>query len=74
MSLAAAAGGSKAITKASPGEELRVFRGLMQSLSSDAARALGELEMWCTNTDQLERCHLVRHYLDYMQRLCDGRV
>jgi hypothetical protein len=74
MSLAVTAEGSKAITTASPREELRVFRGLVRSLSSDAAKALGELEMWCTDADQLERCCVVRHYLDYMRRLCDGRV
>jgi hypothetical protein len=74
MSLAVVAEGSKAITKASPREELRVFRSLVRSLSSDAAKALDELEMWCTDADQLERCYLVRHYLDYMRRLCDGRV
>jgi len=63
-------------TQATPvaGEDLRIFRNLTRSLASDALAALNELEMWCTDARQLEQCHLVRHYLDYLRRLCDGKV
>jgi len=57
-----------------PEEELRLFRGLMRSLTSSAADALNDLGMWCKEAEQLERCLLVQHYLDYMKRLCDGKA
>jgi len=59
---------------AAPRDELRAFRTLVRSLTADASRALGELQMWCQDAEQLERCYLVRHYLDYMKRLCEGKV
>lgn len=57
-----------------PEEELRVFRNLVRSLAGDALSAIGDLEIWCQNLDQLERCRVLRRYLDYMHRLCDGRA
>jgi len=51
-----------------------MFRQLVRSLANDAAQALVELEMWCKDADQIERCSVVRHYLDYLRRLCEGRV
>jgi hypothetical protein len=57
-----------------PQEELRVFRNLVSSLVGDAAQALGELEMWCQDAKQIEQCYLVRHYLDYLRRLCNGKA
>jgi hypothetical protein len=59
---------------AAPRDELRAFRNLVRSLTADATQALGELQMWCQDAEQLERCCLVRHYLDYMRRLCEGKV
>jgi hypothetical protein len=56
----------------SPSEQLRLFRNLIRSLSDDAAKAVAELEMWCSDANQLERCQLLRHYLTYMKRLCEG--
>lgn len=57
-----------------PQDELRMFRNVMRSLTSDAAKALNELEMWCNDTEQLQRCGLLHHYLDYMKRLCEKKV
>ena len=51
-----------------------MFRSLMRSLACDAENALNQLGMWCKDEEQLERCVLVQHYLDYMKRLCDGKV
>ncbi len=55
-------------------EELRIFRNLVRSLTSNAENALTDLGMWCKDADQLERLLLVQHHLDYMKRLCDGKV
>jgi len=55
-----------------PEERLRILRNLVGSVSGDALKALGELEMWCQDANQLEQCHLVRHYLDYLRRLCEA--
>jgi len=57
-----------------PPQQRRILCNLVRSLTVDATKALSELETWCDNAEQLERCHLVRHYLDYMKRLCEGRV
>jgi len=59
---------------ASENHELRAFRNVVRSLTGDAAKALEDLEGWCNDADQLERCHLLRHYLDYIARLCDGKA
>jgi len=61
-------------TALAPRDELRAFRDLVRSLTDDATSALAELQMWCQDAEQLERCYLVHHYLDYMKRLCEGRV
>ena len=55
-------------------EQLRMFRNVVRSLAADATAALNQLETGCTDADQLEQCLLLRHYLDYMMRLCQGRV
>ena len=57
-----------------PEEQLRLFRNLMRSLTHDAGKALAELEMWCKDANQLERCRLVQHYLSYIKRLCEGKA
>jgi hypothetical protein len=74
QALAATATTEGAAASLSPQDELRAFRNVVRSLADDAANALCELETWCTDADQLERCYLVRHYLDYMKRLCEGRA
>ena len=60
--------------KLTPEEELRLFRGLVRSLTCSAAETLDDLGMWCKDPEQFERCLLVQHYLDYLKRLCDGKV
>jgi len=60
--------------RAASRDELAAFRGLMGSLTADAIAALEALQMWCEDAEQLERCCLIGHYLDYMKRLCDGKV
>lgn len=54
--------------------QFRKFRDVVRSLTTDASKALDDLEAWCADADQLERCYLIRHYLDYIARLCDGKV
>jgi hypothetical protein len=61
-------------TRPSTDGRFRKFRGVVRSLATDANKALDDLEAWCADADQLERCYLVRHYLDYIARLCDGKV
>lgn len=55
-----------------PEEQMRIYKNLVRSLTRDALGALGELEMWCQDANQLEQCNLVRHYLEYLQRTADG--
>jgi hypothetical protein len=55
-------------------EELRLFRNLLRSMTCNAMAVVDDLEMWCKNTDQLERCNLLRKHLDYMKRLCEGKA
>lgn len=57
-----------------PSEQLRVFRNLVHSLASDAMKALSEVGKDCQDSEQAEQCVLVGHYLDYMKRLCEGKV
>jgi hypothetical protein len=74
MSQVAANLQARGLTEPGSQEELRIFRNLMRSLTQNASKTLKELELWCNDAEQLEHCSLLRHYLDYMQRLCDGAV
>jgi hypothetical protein len=52
-----------------------LFRATVRSLARDATQALLDVRLAddvpSSTADQL---HLVHHYLDYLVRLCDGRV
>jgi hypothetical protein len=72
MSHAVAEVGSKPRPEAP--DELRLFRNLMRSMTCNAMTVVDDLEMWCRNTDQLERCDLLRKHLDCMKRLCEGKA
>jgi len=54
----------------------RLFRGTVRSLARDAEQVVCELRFApeADPASHREKLGLVRHYLDYLVRLCDGQV
>ncbi|MFQ6067745.1 MAG: hypothetical protein ACE5K3_10810 [bacterium] len=57
---------------------LELFKGVANSLVKDALKVLEEIEVeWELdhNSQELrEKYYLLRHYLDYLRRFCEGKV
>ena len=59
-------------------DKLGCFKAVTKSVLVDALKALEETEVeWELdhNSQELrEKFHLLRHYLDYLKRFCEGKV
>jgi hypothetical protein len=55
-----------------------LFKGVVNSLVKDALKVLEEIEVeweFDHNSRELrEKYYLLRHYLDYLRRFCEGKV
>jgi hypothetical protein len=55
----------------------KVYRvkGVTRSIVVDALKVMDDMSMECQNSPPLaENYNLLRHYLDYLKRFCEGRV
>jgi len=57
----------------SPGEKLRLFKGVVKSLMNDADKVLAEMVLDSTSPEIEEHIHHLGHIVDHTQRLCEDK-
>lgn len=59
-------------------EELENFKAVVRNLAVNAEKVVEEMDglcIICGQTEEMaEKYHLLKHYLDYLRRLCNGEV
>jgi hypothetical protein len=58
------------LARLSQDEQLRLFKGVVQSLMRDASKVLAELRLEVNGADAAELMSLLDHYVSYTGRLC----
>lgn len=54
-------------------EYLVHFKAVVKSITNDASKVLGEIELACQGGEIEEKISLLDHYLDYVGRLCETK-